>query len=76
VSHNGLVRYSCIYHIQWLMYYGVASVSRINKIIHVSFAKEPYERDCILQKRPIISSILLKRSHPRVYVNNGHHYNE
>jgi len=33
--------------------YGVASVSRIDKIIGL-FAKEPYTRDDILQKRPII----------------------
>jgi len=32
--------------------YGVASISRLLKII-VSFAKEPYKRDQILQKRPI-----------------------
>jgi len=33
----------------------VATVSRIDKIIFmVSFAKEPYERDAILPKRPII----------------------
>ena len=34
--------------------YGVALVSRIDKIIEVSFAKEAYKRDNILQKRPII----------------------
>jgi len=33
--------------------YGVASVSRIDKIVGL-FAKEPYKRDDILQKRPII----------------------
>jgi len=33
--------------------YGVAFVSRIDKIMG-SFAKEPYKRDDILQKRPII----------------------
>ena len=31
--------------------------------LKVSFAKEPYKRDDILQKRPMISSIL-HRSHP------------
>jgi len=34
-------------------FYGVASDSRIDKM-KVSFAKEPYERDYILQKRPVI----------------------
>jgi len=34
--------------------YGVALVNRIHKIINLSFAKEPYKRDKILQKRPII----------------------
>ena len=38
--------------------YGVASVSRIDKIIGF-FAKEPYKWDYILQKRPITLSILL-----------------
>jgi len=33
--------------------FGVASVSRIDEII-VTFTKEPYKRDYILQKRPII----------------------
>ena len=33
--------------------YGVATISRLRKMI-VSFAKEPYKRDDILQKRPII----------------------
>jgi len=32
--------------------YGVATVSRIDKMIEVSFAKEPYKREDILQKRP------------------------
>ena len=38
--------------------YGVASVGRLLKIIG-SFAKEPYKRDDILQKRPIILRHLL-----------------
>jgi len=38
--------------------YGVASVSRIDKI-QVSFAKEPYKRDHVLQKRQVILSIRL-----------------
>jgi len=33
--------------------YGVAAVTRLLKMIG-SFAKEPYKRDDILQKRPII----------------------
>jgi len=32
--------------------------------LYVSFAKEPYKRDDILQKRPIISSILLTVATP------------
>jgi len=32
--------------------------------LEVSFAKEPYERDAILQKRPIILSILLTVATP------------
>jgi len=39
-------------------YGGVASVSRIIKL-QVSFAKEPYKRDDILQERRIILSMLL-----------------
>jgi len=51
------------------LYYGVALVSGINKIIglfckRVSFAKEPYKRDNILQKRPRILSILLTVATP------------
>ena len=41
-----------------IAHHGVATVSRIDKI-WVSFAKEPYKRDYILYKRPIILSILL-----------------
>ena len=43
--------------------YGVATVSRIDKL-EVSFAKEPYERDDILQKRPMLLSILLTLAAP------------
>ena len=43
--------------------YGVAFISRIDKL-QVSFAKEPYKRDNILQKRPIILSILLTVATP------------
>jgi len=42
---------------------GVALVSRIDKL-QVSFAKEPYERDDILQKRPVNLSILLTVATP------------
>ena len=33
--------------------YGVSTISRLLKV-KVSKVKEPYNRDCILQKRPII----------------------
>jgi len=33
--------------------YGVATISRLHKMIDL-FAKEPYKRDYILQKRPVI----------------------
>jgi len=39
-------------HMGWLR--SVASIK-----LHVSFAKEPYKRDDILQKRPVILSFLL-----------------
>ena len=39
-------------------WYGVATTSRLFKIV-VSFAKEPYKRNCILQKRPRIWRSLL-----------------
>jgi len=45
--------------------------SRIDKIVlQVSFAKEPYKRDDILQKRPITLSILLTVATPP-YVKKG-----
>jgi len=47
----------CLPHVANLGY-GVALVSRMDKL-QVSFAKETYKRDAILQKRPIILSILL-----------------
>ena len=34
-------------------HYGVALISRIDEIISL-FAKEPYERDNTLQKKPVI----------------------
>jgi len=43
----------------------VASVSRIDKV-QVSFAKESYERDYILQMRAVISSILIIVATPYV----------
>jgi len=40
--------------------YGVATISRLLEIhIYVSFAKEPYKRDYVLQKRAIILRSLL-----------------
>jgi len=42
--------------------YGVALVGSIK--LYVSFAKEPYQRDDILQKRPVILSILLTVATP------------
>jgi len=33
--------------------------------LHVSFVKEPYKRDNILQKRPVIQSILLTEATPQ-----------
>jgi len=43
------------------MCYGVATINRLLIIILyiVSFAKEPYKRDDILQRRPMISRSLL-----------------
>jgi len=45
--------------------YGVALVSRIDKMIGL-FCQEPYKRGNILQKRPIIKSILLTVATPYV----------
>jgi len=45
------------------MYYGVATISRLLKIIRL-FCKKPYTRDHILQKRPAILRSLFKHSHP------------
>jgi len=41
----------------------VATISRLLKI-QVSFAKKPYRRDCILQKRPMILRGLLLAANP------------
>jgi len=46
---------------EWLWLVGSIKLS-------VSFAKEPYKRDYILQKRPMILSILLTVATPYVYV--------
>ena len=43
--------------IRFVCTYGVATISSLN--LQVSFAKEPYKRDDILQKRPIILRSLL-----------------
>jgi len=37
-------------------------------LLQVSFAKEPYNRDYILQKRPVILSILLTVATPSIYI--------
>jgi len=42
--------------------YGVATIGRLLKIISV--AKEPYKRDFILQKRPIVLRSLLMVATP------------
>jgi len=47
----------------WVSWYGVAMISRLLKII-VSFVKEPYKRDDIQQKRPIIWRSLLIEATP------------
>jgi len=47
--------------------YGVALVSRIEKIIGL-FCKNPYKREDILQKRPIILSILLTIATPYLLI--------
>jgi len=39
--------------------YGVATISRLLKFIGLLLAKEPYKRDDILQKRPMILRSLL-----------------
>jgi len=44
--------------IAWYYWYGVATISRLLKIVGL-FAKEPYKRDNILQKRPMILRSLL-----------------
>jgi len=47
----------------WNSVYGVAATSMLLKIIGLS-ANESYKRDYILQKRPIIWSILLTVATP------------
>jgi len=54
----------CIY--EWRVHYGVASVSRIDKII-VSFAEYRLFYRALLQKSPVIWSILLTKATPYVY---------
>ena len=48
-------------------HYGVASTSRLLQIIGLSLAKEPYKRDCILQKRHTILRSLLIVATPYDY---------
>jgi len=48
------------YHLERLLVGGMGWLELVGSIkLQVSFAKEPYKRDNILQKRPIIQSILL-----------------
>jgi len=44
--------------------------------LHVSFAKEPYERDNILQKRPIIVRSLLIGAIPYFLCQNQHRFSK
>ena len=46
---------------------GVATISRLLKLKRL-FAKEPYKRDDILQKRPIIFRSLLSVATPYVHI--------
>ena len=49
----------------FLHYYDMGWLQLVGSIkLQVSFAKEPYKRDDILQKRPIILSILLTVATP------------
>ena len=60
----------------WLLYiahsHGVATISRLLEIIGL-FCKQPYQRDYILQKRPIISSSLLIVATPYVHADGSIH---
>jgi len=60
---------SCLYDKEGIIHvwYGVTTISRLLKS-SVSFAKEPYKRDYILQKRLIISSSPLIVSTPYPFV--------
>jgi len=49
------------YTMEWLRLVG-------SEKLYVSFAKEPYKRDDILQKRPVITSILLTVATPYDYM--------
>ena len=53
--------------------YGVATTSRLFKIICL-FCKQPYKRDGILQKRPIILRSLLIVATPYEYMHSQHHF--
>jgi len=76
-THMHLVQCNCLRHITIRKYsythslYGVATISRLLNL-YLSLVKEPYKRDDILQKRPVILSSLLivatltNRSHPIV----------
>ena len=53
----------CIYHMGWLRFVGSLKAQ-------VSFAKEPYKRDIILQKRPTILRSLLIVATPQSCLTN------
>ena len=48
----------CVWNLGWRCLMSLRMTSRLLKL-YVSFAKKPYKRDDILQKRPIIKSMLL-----------------
>jgi len=56
-THMSDTSYQVSYHVSYTCY-GVASISRLLKIIGL-FCKEPYKRDDILQKRPMFLGSLL-----------------
>jgi len=56
LTYIHFLEYMIVY--AYRMKYGVATISRLLNI-SVSFAKEPYKRDNILQKIPIILRSLL-----------------
>ena len=63
-SSNLVIKCMCVHshnlHMGWLQLVGSMK-------LYISFAKEPYKRDNILQKRSVISSILLTAATPYAY---------